>query len=258
MTINENNYYSQEADQAFFSASQIKSFLDCPARTVAQIRGEYKPEQTTALLVGSYVDSYFAGEDAAVHFEQTHPEIFNKRTGELKADFVHALRMIDRAKSDEVFMSYLTGDSQHIVTGEIFSYPFKAKFDFYVPGKCIVDLKTVRDLKPVYKPGEGRLNYAQAWNWPLQMAIYQALEGNRLPCYLAVITKEDPPTLDLVQIPQEELDAELEWLKLKMPLFDAYKQGYIDPERCEDCAYCRASKKITGPRILRDLMEEEV
>lgn len=254
MQISNSNYYSKEADQAYFSASQIKSFLDCPARTVAQLHGEYRPEPSTALMVGSCVDAAFSGALSA--FTEAHPEIFNKRTGELKADFAHALKMIYRAESDPVFMDYLSGESQHIITGEIFGYPFKAKLDFYVPGKRIVDLKTVKDLKPVYKPGEGRVNYAQAWHWPLQMAIYQALEGNKLPCYLAVITKEDPPALDLVQIPQEELDAELEWLKLKMPLFDAYKQGYIDPERCEDCAYCRASKKITGPRVLRDEEEE--
>lgn len=257
MQLLNNNYYSREADEAFFSASQIKSFLDCPARTVAQLHGEhpYIAEPSAALMVGSYVDAAFSGELSA--FTEAHPEIFNKRTGELKADYLKAEAMIERAERDPVFMDYLSGEAQHIITGEIFGYPFKAKLDFYVPGKRIVDLKTVKDLKPVYKPGEGRVNYAQAWHWPLQMAIYQALEGNRLPCYLAVITKEDPPALDLVQIPQEELDAELEWLKLKMPLFDAYKQGYIEPERCEDCAYCRASKKITGPRILTDLMEGE-
>lgn len=255
MKISNSNYYSTEADLVYFSASQIKSFLDCPARTVAQLRGECRPEPSTALMVGSYVDAAFSGELSA--FTEAHPEIFNKRTGELKADFSHALKMIHRAKEDPVMMSYLAGKHQHLITGTLFGYPFKAKFDFYVPGERIVDLKTVKDLKPVYKPGQGRLNYAQAWHWPLQLAIYQALEGNGLPCYLAVITKEDPPALDLVQIPQEELDAELAWLETKLPLFDAYKQGYIEPARCEDCAYCRATKKITGPRILRDYEEEE-
>ena len=55
------NYYSKEANERYFSVSQYKNFLDCPARAMAEIRGEYKQPMTTALLVGSYVDSYFEG-----------------------------------------------------------------------------------------------------------------------------------------------------------------------------------------------------
>lgn len=253
MKLTAENYYSLEADREYFSASQIKSFLDCPARTVAELNGEYEPPTTTALMVGAYVDAFFSGE--LPEFQEAHPEVFNIRTGALKSEYARAEQMIARAMKDDVFKSFLTGRCQTIMTGEIDGFPFKAKMDFYVPGERIVDLKTVKDLAPVYKPGQGRLNYAQAWNWPLQMAIYQELEGYKLPCYLAVITKEDPPTLDLVQIPQEQLDAELEYLKLKLPYFDALKRGYIEPERCESCAYCRESRVITGPRVLRD--EEE-
>ena len=35
------NYYSREANQAYFSASQIKAFLECESRTMAELRGEY-------------------------------------------------------------------------------------------------------------------------------------------------------------------------------------------------------------------------
>ena len=134
-------------------------------------------------------------------------------------------------------------------------YGFKGKFDVYRPGERIVDLKTAKDLQPMYKPGEGRLSFADYWNWPLQMAIYQALEGNRLPCYLAVITKEDPPDLALVEIEQEKLDAEMDFLLEKLPYFDAIKQGVIEPERCENCAWCRMSRKLTGPRPLESYIE---
>ena len=87
------------------------------------------------------------------------------------------------------------------------------------------------------------------------MAIYQALDGNSLPCYLAVITKEDPPDIDVVQIPQYMLDAEMDILAEKMPYFDAIKQGVIEPERCESCAYCRATKKLTAPKQLSEFYE---
>jgi hypothetical protein len=41
----------------------------------------------------------------------------------------------------------------------------------------------------------------------------------------------------------------------KLPYFDAIKQGVIDPPRCEHCAYCRATKKQSGPISLDDLIE---
>ena len=79
------------------------------------------------------------------------------------------------------------------------------------------------------------------------MAIYQAVEGNRLPCYLAVVTKEDPPDLAVVEIPQNILDAEISRLLDVLPKLDAMKQGIIPAPRCECCAYCRRTKKLTEP-----------
>lgn len=254
MKIDSTNYFSQEANNAYWSASLIKDFMDCEARALASLRGEYERPSSTALLVGSYVDAHFEGTESMTKFVENHPEII-KRDGTLKAEYVKADEMIERAESDPVFTEYLTGEKQVIRTGEIFGFPFKIKMDVYQPGKRIVDLKTVRDFAPIYKPGEGRLSFAQAWNWPLQMAIYQAVEGNRLPCYLAVITKEDPPDIEVIQIPQETLDAELEYLKFKLPRFDAIKQGVIEPKRCGSCAYCRGSKRLTGPRSLAEFEE---
>lgn len=256
MQINKENYYSREASQAYWSASQVKAFLKCEASALAELEGDFIPRDTTALLVGSYIDAYVEGLQSFAEFNEAHPEIY-KRDGMLKADFAKAKSMIDRMEHSPVFMDYLSGDKQTILTGELFGLPFKAKLDVYVPGERIVDLKTVRDLDPVYVPGEGRLAYYDAWNWPLQMAIYQALEGNRLPCYLAVVTKEDPPTLDLIEIPQWRLDAELAFLEEQLPRLDAIKSGIIEPERCEHCAWCRATKEITGPRTIERIDIEE-
>lgn len=252
--LTKKNYYGRRANQYYWSASLVKEFLDCPERAMATLNGKFERESSSALLVGSYVDSYFEGPKSFELFKSTHPEIL-KKDGTLKAEYVKADEMIRRAKSDKVFMEYMQGRKQVIKTGEIAGIPFKCKFDVYKQGERIVDLKTVKDLNPVYKPGQGRLNFADAWNWPLQMAIYQAIEGNQLPCYLAVITKEDPPALELIQIPQSKLDAELEFLKEKLPYFDAIKQGVINPERCESCAYCRQTKVIKAPVVLDDYNE---
>ena len=249
-----NNYFSREMDEAYFSASQVKEFLSCPARAMARLKGEWNPPASTALLVGSYVDAVFEGGRSLDRFKATHPEIY-KRDGTLKAEFAKAQEMSVRAKQDPVFVEYMRGQKQKILTGKIDGIPFKCKLDVYRKGERIVDLKTTKDTQPIYKAGEGRLSFADYWNWPLQMAIYQFVEGNRLPCYLAVITKEDPPGLELIEVEQEKMDAELDFLYEKLPYFDAIKHGLIEPERCENCAYCRATRKLNGPKPLESFTE---
>lgn len=251
MRLTKNNYFSPEAEAKYYSASQIKAFLKCPAASL------YDKEQrsSTALLIGSYVDAAFTNPQALADFKEDHPEIFNKRTGELKAEYIKADEMISRARSDKLFMSYLKGRKQVIKTGTIGGYPFKIRMDFYRKGERIVDLKTAKDLKPAYKKSEGLVTFAELWEWPLQMAIYQEIEGNRLPCYLAVITKEDPPDLAIVEIPQEYIDLELSRLRDLLPRFDAIKKGMIPAPRCECCSYCRRTKKITGPVMLPEFLD---
>ena len=240
MRLTKQNYFSPEADKKYFSASQIKAMMKCPAAALH----DTQRETSTALLVGSYVDAYF--EKRLEQFKAAHPEIL-KRDGTLKADYIKADEMIARATADPLFREYMKGRKQVIKTGRIGGLPFKIKMDVYRKGERIVDLKTVKDLKPAYKSGEGMATFADLWEWPMQMAIYQAVEGNRLPCFLAVITKEDPPDIAVVEIPQNILDAEIERLLEMLPRFDAIKRGIIQAPRCECCAYCRRTKKLTAP-----------
>lgn len=247
-----NNYFSLPMEEMYFSASQVKEFLSCSARAVAKIRGEWSEKPGTALIIGSYVDAAFDGPKTFQKWKADHPEIY-KRDGTLKSDYVRADEMVQRARRDSVFMEYMRGRKQTIKTGVIAGVPFKCKFDVYRKGERIVDLKTVKDMKPVYIPGQGRVDFASGWLWPLQLSIYQYIEGNHLPCFLAVITKEEPPEIEIVQIEQERLDTEIAYLKEKLPMFNAMKMGIIEPERCENCAYCRATKKLTGPKMLEEL-----
>lgn len=68
------NYFSPEMQMEYMGVSQYKDFLDCPARALATVKGEYKPEMTIPMLVGSYVDSYFEG--TLDQFTAEHPEVF--------------------------------------------------------------------------------------------------------------------------------------------------------------------------------------
>lgn len=253
MNLTAENYYSPEANKAYWSASFVKQMMDCPNRAMAELNGTYHRSSSTALLVGSFVDSYFEGEESLAKFIETNPEIISSRTGALKADFVKATTMIDKAKADPVFMEFMRGEKQKIFTGDIGGIPFKCKLDVYLPGERIVDLKTVKDFEPMYRKEEGRLSFAEYWRWPLQMAIYQHLEGNKLPCYLACITKQDPPDIQIIEIPQHILDTEMEILLDKLPYFDAIRQGVIDPDRCDSCECCRATRRLSGPVSLDDI-----
>ena len=255
MQLNELNYYSHEADEAYFSASQVKAFRKCEASAMAELTGAYRRSMSQALLVGQFVDEALTGN--LLEWRENHPEIF-KRDGNLKAEFLQAGEMVERAQRDELFMNYMEGEHQVILTAKLFGVPFKAKLDVLGPDR-IVDLKTVRDLSPVYMPGQGRVDFASAWDWPLQMAIYQKIyeqnEGVKLPCYLAVITKETPADIRIIRIGQERLDAEIALLEQILPRYDAIKNGAIEPERCEKCAWCRESRILTEPEDLNDFDE---
>lgn len=252
--LTKDNYYTKEANKEFFSASQIKSFHECEERTLAEIEGRWERPKTDSLLIGSYVDAAFESKKAFNSFKADHPEIF-KRDGTLKAEYARADAMIAKAKSDKVFANFMSGRKQVIKTANILGHPFKAKLDVLrIRGDendRIVDLKTIRDTKPLYKAGEGRLNFVRYWQYDTQMAIYQAViekvTGKKLPTFLACITKEDPPDILLVEIDQKAIDIELEMLSYKIDRYAGIKAGVIQPTRCENCSYCRATRKLNGP-----------
>ena len=255
--ITNKNYFSKRAQMEYLGASQFKSFLDCPARTMAEIKGKYERTDTKALLMGSYVDAHFSGE--MDQFVKDHPDIF-KKDGSLKADYLQCDKMIERAESDKLFKKYMSGEPQVVMTGTLFGSQYKIKMDSYFPGQMIVDLKCMRDIKPVYKDGSYQ-TFIDAWRYDLQMYIYQQIEaqnsesGELLPCYLAVITKEEEPDIHLIEIPQWKLNGAAALVKHYTPIFQAYKDGYATPPRCEHCSYCHKTKKIIKPESYEDLME---
>lgn len=65
-----------------------------------------------------------------------------------------------------------------------------------------------------------------------------------LPFVLAVGTKQTPPALDAVYIPDQELAAKLAEVEDLAPRYQAIKEGRIPPTRCGSCPYCRATRKL--------------
>lgn len=245
--MDNSNYYSSENAIKFMSASQFKGFRQCPAKTVAEIYGKYKRKSETALLVGSYVDAYFEG--TLNDFKENHPEVFLK-TGGLKAEFRKAEECIARATSDEYFMHMMSGEKQKIVTGTIANVEFKGKLDSYIPNEAIVDLKCMKSAEMVWDEKQRKkIHFIEAWGYDIQLAIYQELiyqeTKERLRCYIAVVTKEDVPDIQVLEVPQERLDECLMLVETKAEYYQNMKDGYTEPFRCEKCDYCKATKKLT-------------
>ena len=247
MTLTSENYFSHEAQMEYMGSSQFKAFMKCQAAALAEIRGEYITEKTTALLVGSYVDAHFEG--TLDLFRAQNPEIFT-RNGDLKSEYRKAEEIIERIERDPMMSKYMSGQKQVIMTGIIEGVPFKIKIDSYHPGAVIDDLKVVRDFEPVWVPGQGKQSFIDAWGYDLQGAIYTAVEaqnsetGVQLPFILSCATKEPTTDIALISIPKYKLDSALEIVKAFAPTFDDIKKGLIPPTRCEMCDYCKRTKVL--------------
>lgn len=242
MELNKQNYFGTEASMTYFSVSQFKAFMKCEAAGLAEARGLYQRDASPSMLVGSYVDAYFSGESS--DFIKYHPEIFNKRTGELKANYQKADAIIERIEKEPLFMEYLDGEKQKIMVGELFGEPFKIKVDALHSDK-IVDLKVMKDMLPIFKDGELK-TFIDAWQYDIQGYCYQQIvkynTGRELPFYLAVATKENHTDLSIIEIPQWRLNAAGGVVKYYLPKFADVKRGNVPPTECGVCDWCKDNK----------------
>lgn len=250
MKLTQSNYYGKKSNQEFMSVSQYKSFVKCEAMAMAEINGTYERPKSKALLLGSLVDELLTGTKKSqdAFFEENKAELF-KKNGDPYADVAQAFETVEKIKKQPLMMKYLSGQTQKIMTGEIEGAPFKIKMDSYKKGEFIADLKYMASLRSpnMFEP------MVRYWNYIAQGSVYQEIvyqnTGKRLPFYLVIATKETPTHLDVCEIKQYDLDAELENIKKRVGRFQAIKSGEIPPERCEeyDCNYCTETRILTEP-----------
>ena len=256
--LTDENYYSQEANLAYMSCSQWKSFRKCEEAALAELAGDYQREVSTAMLIGSYVDSYYEG--TLDKFKEQHPEIF-KKDGSLKVDFAKCEEIIERTTKDKLFSKYMSGEKQVIMTGEIAGVPFKIKMDSYHPGKAIVDLKCMKDFAKVWdSESRAYVPFVESWGYDFQGAIYQEIvrqnTGEQLPFFIAAATKEKIVDIAVMSIPQDRLDYCLKIVEETAPRFNQLKLGELDPGeacRCGKCDWCKQTKVLTEIVDYRDL-----
>ena len=265
MKLTAENYYSDEANWQYMSTSQFKSFSRCEAAAMAELRGEWGRKSTTALLVGSYVDSYFSGE--LEQFKAEHPELF-KKDGTLKADFVQAQKIAERLERDDLARMLLSGRHQTIKTGKIAGVWFKTKSDSLltarqveaickrfpqirelVPfgGAMIVDLKCMKDFDDIWDDElHEKVSFVEFWGYEYQGAIYQSIDKRMCPFVIVGATKEDEPDIDAFHIPDDDLAFALTTVEEFSPRYAAIKRGEIEPVGCGKCAYCRSTKRLSS------------
>lgn len=264
MLLTNENYFSQEADREYLSVSQYKNFMGtlgkpaCEAEAMALLDGRWEREKSTALMVGSYVDAHFEG--SLDLFRAQNPSLF-KKDGGLKAEYVKAEEIINRIERDELFMKYMSGEKQVIMTAEMFGAQWKIKIDSYLEGKAIVDLKVMRELhKAEYTKDYGYMDFIQYWGYDLQGAIYQEVvyrnTGKRLPFFIAAASKEKETDIELIWIPDEHLHEKLIEVERNTPKILALKDGGVEPIRCELCDYCKHTKVLKQPIHFSELLGE--
>lgn len=250
MKLNNGNYYSEEANREFMSASQFKDFLKCPAMAMAKLNGTYKEDFSKALLLGSYFDESLTGtqESQQKFLIENEKDIFKKSGGKY-AEFVQADETVSLVEAQPLMMHYLSGEHQVIMTGEIEGVPFKIRMDSYKPGEYIADLKYMKSLRSpnMFEP---MIKY---WGYDIQSACYQEIvrqnTGEKLPFIFVVATKETPAHLEVGEISQWNIDKALETVRKYIRRFQAIKNGELEAERCRDynCDYCTTTKVITEP-----------
>lgn len=244
MKLTKKNYYSKKADQEYMSYSQFKNFNECPAKAMAILNGEYKIEETDSMLIGSYVDAWLDGE--LNKFIEEHPQVFNSRTGELKANFKLAEELCDIIKKDKYLYDQLKGKRQVIIEGNIAGVKFKGKIDSLKADK-IVDGKVLKDCEDIWKNGE-KMPFYKANSYDIQAAIYKTIymqqTGKDLPFELAVVTKEKQPDKRIFRFSDETIDNALQEIIAKAPIFDAIKKGEEPAWNCGCCDYCKSIKAL--------------
>lgn len=250
-------YYSVEANKQWCSASQFKDICGfplrpgCEERALKTINGEWVPETTKALLMGSLLDALWENDDPNYIMER-FPDCVASRgatKGQLKAEYQQIVNIYQMTLRSEKFCAYMSGAKQQVMVGEIEGLPYKIKIDSFIDGKAIVDLKTTQTLDRnhrIFIPDSGeKLPFYMAYGYDTQLAIYREIvrqnTGDILPCFLAVADKQTHPICDIIGLTSKLLDEALESVKRNSEKIIMLKSGEIDPIRCNhsDCDYCR-------------------
>lgn len=253
ISLTRSNYHTPAANTAYMSHSQYQSWLKCEEATLAKISGTWQEPHNDAFLIGSYVHAW--NEGTLEEFKANNPDMYTKK-GELYAKYQQADLMIERLSND-AFCQFLLrqGEKEVILTAEFAGCEWRIMMDIYCPSKNrYVELKTTCSVseKIWSKEDRQKVSFIEAYGYLTQAAIYTEIErlatcrDGYLEPILVAVSRETPPDLAIISLENKERrEYELNNIKLNMPRILAIKRGSEKALRCEKCAYCRNTKKIT-------------
>ncbi|WP_353486113.1 PD-(D/E)XK nuclease-like domain-containing protein [Apilactobacillus xinyiensis] len=262
--LNDENYYSNQANWHFQSKSIFWNFMQCEAAALAQLKHEYQPfSNPTPLLFGNYLHSYFESKQAHERFikanENSLYKYGNKEKG-LKSDFKQAQKCIKTLENEERFKLLYQGQKEVIVKGQIFGVDWMGKIDCLdLKHKCFFDLKTVDDIHKKHwnKRENGYTNFAVDRGYDMQMAIYKELIKQMfdVDCtpFIIAVSKQSTPDKAMLSIPEWRIEDRMNQIEELQPHIQRVKNGEEEPNYCGHCDYCRSHKIMNEINSIDDI-----
>lgn len=259
MELNEENYFSIEADKEYMSVSQYKNFKACEAKAYHDLS---IPDSTTksAFLEGHLFEELVAGNPEK--FMAEHPEMVSSRgatAGQLKAEFQKVINAAEKFNSQKFFKNIINKcEKQVILTGEIEGVKIKCCLDLFdKKTNSIYDIKCMKDFKEQWNKDEKTyMPWYYIYGYVLQLAVYREIVRQNFGkepeevCLIAA-TKEDVPDIQALRFDYALLDIELEEFKKYIKHYDDIKKGKIEPHKCNECSYCKTIKEINEFKEVR-------
>jgi hypothetical protein len=252
MELTKENYYTKEADMAYMSVSQLKNFMFCEAKALAELRNETEKEDRSAFLEGHYLHAWNEGKLKG--FQEDNLEIYkysNPAKGKKEA-FLTIDKTIESLEKDENIMEIIQGQKEVIMTANLFDIDWKFQMDIYNPGKGrIVDLKFMNDINKKFwdNSTRGYINFVKQYKYHYQMVLYAILEQQAtqrdeyLEPYIVAISKETPPRKVILNGFLEDISEVLSDVAARLPRIIKVKNGETEPFYCGECEYCRSILK---------------
>lgn len=227
------------------SYSAFKAFRNCEAAAAAGWKKDSK-----AFLEGRFFEAALTGKMG--EFLSENGECL-KRDGELKAEFVKAESAANRLLEQETIFDIIQRcEKQKEVKGEIAGIPFVGYIDLYDPetGDCY-DIKYIRSFDPIWNSKDRiRESWHKYYGYGLQAAIYDELLGGGTRQHIIAATKETVPDIAFMCYTELALQISMTEILRDAPHYWAIAQGEKEPERCEQCEYCKLTRKLTLPQLI--------
>jgi len=223
MNLTVQNYHSPEANREYMSVHQFNNWMDCPARTKAELAGEWYRGDIEAFEIGCYIDCALLTPTALQDWWNCHLNAMigvgllskAKTTyGAKLAKMIYADAMIARAQSLPDVVEALKGDPQPIFTAELFGFKWRCMVDCYrreqnkltdlkssksITGMNWFDRDTIFDyLDDMAGRNRWRGDFLDEYNYWRQLAVYRrvvsiALEVEQPDPWIVAISKEHLP-----------------------------------------------------------------